>query len=100
VLPTLYHATSAKLLEIICSIEAVHSSALVIGHNPGMHEIASRLTDRVEVGDQSPSILSSYPTAALAVLTFDIDAWSEVDLSQGTLIDFMVPKRLPKPVKN
>jgi phosphohistidine phosphatase len=98
--PALYHASSTKILETICSVEPEYSNALLIGHNPGMHEVASRLTGEMQLGSQSLSSISAFPTAALAVLTFDIDAWSEVDWANGTLIDFMAPKRLPKTAKN
>jgi phosphohistidine phosphatase len=56
---------------------------LVIGHNPGMHDLALALTG--EPGDK-------YPTGALA--TIDVDDWSTIAPGSGRLIDFVRPREL------
>ena len=54
---------------------------LVVGHNPGLHELAARLA---VTGDTSQitRLHGDFPTAALAVFSFPGDAFK--DLTQKT----------------
>jgi phosphohistidine phosphatase len=66
---------------------------MVIGHNPGLHALALEL-----VGDGERKAIATlaveFPTAALAVLTFDTDRWSEAKTACGRLERFVTPRRL------
>jgi phosphohistidine phosphatase len=88
-----YHASAGSLLVLATEIPDAYSSAMMIGHNPGMHAVADwlcgygneRLLDEIGV---------KYPTAALAVISFDIDHWADVRAGAGTLEDFVRPRDL------
>jgi phosphohistidine phosphatase len=66
---------------------------LVVGHNPTIHRTALSLTGS---GDAALHAMMSgkYPTAALAVLAFDVPAWRELKAGGGELISFQRPRDL------
>ena len=66
---------------------------LVIGHNPGMHELALMLTGSGDAAAKK-AIEDNLPTAGLAILDFAIDDWSEVAFRRGKLVRFTSPKLL------
>jgi len=70
---------------------------LVIGHNPGLEECARTLARKPRTPEERTrleSLNEKFPTAALAVLDFDTDQWSEVASGGGVLTDFMKPRGL------
>ncbi len=88
---TLYLAPPRAIVSAVSEHEAKH--ILVVGHNPGLHALALEL-----VGDGNRKMLAAlareFPTAALAVLTFDVEKWSEVAPASGHLSHFTTPRRL------
>ncbi len=66
---------------------------MLIGHNPGMHAVADWLSGH---GDDEvlDELGVKYPTAALAVISFDVAHWSDVRAGAGTLEDFKKPREL------
>jgi len=93
-LDELYGAEPTRLLKIIRMAEVNDPKRLMlIGHNPGMHELALMLTGS---GDASAkkAIEDNLPTAGLAILDFAIDEWSEVAFRRGKLVRFTSPKLL------
>lgn len=91
----IYMATPAALLTLLRMLPAAPtpSSVMILGHNPGLEELAQELTG----GGDEPSrklLADKFPTCALAVLTFDTDAWNQVAPGTGTLTHFLTPARL------
>jgi phosphohistidine phosphatase len=93
-LPELYGADPAQLLETIRSAVATDPKRLMlVGHNPGMHELALAL---IGSGDNAgrKALSNNLPTSGLAVFDFAIDDWSEVAFRRGRLVLFVSPKLL------
>jgi phosphohistidine phosphatase len=93
-MPELYGADIAELLEIIHEASSANPKRLmVVGHNPGMHELALALAGS---GDPTgrKALTDNLPTAGLAVLDFDIHDWSDVAIRRGRLVLFVTPKLL------
>jgi phosphohistidine phosphatase len=90
----LYLATPAQLLSRLRKVEPAATAVMIVGHNPGMHRLAVSLSGNGEARSLK-ALAAKFPTAALAVLTFDVGDWSGVATRGGHLADFMVPKRLP-----
>ena len=70
---------------------------LVVGHNPGMEQFATLLARepvKRKERDRFDLIEEKFPTAALAVLDFDVSRWRDVAAGQGALIDFVRPRDL------
>lgn len=95
-LPELYGADPAQLLQSIREA-SVHDPKrlMLIGHNPGMHELALTLAGR---GDEAglEALAHNLPTAGLAVYDFAVDDWNDVAFRRGRLILFVSPRLLKK----
>jgi phosphohistidine phosphatase len=90
----LYGADPAQLLQIIRMAEAADPARLMlIGHNPGMHELALMLAGSGDAAAKK-ALEDNLPTAGLAILDFAIDDWSEVAFRRGKLVRFTSPKLL------
>jgi len=93
-LDELYGAEPTRLLKIIRMAEVNDPKRLMlIGHNPGMHELALMLTGSGDAPAKK-AIEDNLPTAGLAILDFAIDEWSEVAFRRGKLVRFTSPKLL------
>lgn len=96
----IYGAEPAELLQIVRM--ASHSDPkrlMLVGHNPGMHELALMLTGH---GDKAArkALENNLPTSGFAVLDFDIDDWADVAFQRGTLALFVSPKLLRQTSKD
>lgn len=89
----LYLAAPGEMLAQIHTIADEFNSALLIGHNPGMHHLAALLSSS-EATDLRMEIEIKYPTSALAVITFKTQSWKSIAPDSGTLKDFITPKGL------
>lgn len=66
----LYLASGAELLQLLCALPDTTESTLLIGHNPSVHELVGALTyDALNARDWE-RLRVSFPTCALAVLSF------------------------------
>jgi phosphohistidine phosphatase len=93
-LPELYGADPGQLLQIIRMAEATDPRRLmVVGHNPGMHELALALAGRGDAAAKK-ALEDNLPTTGLAILDFAIEDWNEVAFRRGTLVRFTSPKLL------
>ena len=93
-LDELYAADPAQLLQIIRMAEVADPARLmVIGHNPGMHELALMLSGSGD-GSAKKALEDNLPTTGLAIIDFAIDDWSEVAFRRGKLVRFTSPKLL------
>jgi len=83
-----------KLLNAIRMASSTDPKRLMlVGHNPGMHELALMLAGS---GDKSAkkALEDNLPTSGLAVFDFEIDDWADVAFRRGRLVLFVSPKRL------
>src|SRR3982075_2193657 len=93
-LDDIYGAEPAQLLQIVRMAEVTNSGhLLVVGPNPGMHELALMLTGSGDAAAKK-ALEDNLPTAGLAVLDFAIDDWSEVAFRGGKLVRFTSPRLL------
>jgi phosphohistidine phosphatase len=87
---TIYLATVDHLVEILRQTPDKVGTLLAVGHNPGFAELASWLAGSGEA-DELSEMRAKFPTAALAVLDFEIDHWSEVGRGGARLKRFVTP---------
>jgi phosphohistidine phosphatase len=93
-LPELYGADPSQLLKTIRAASSTDPKALIlVGHNPGMHELALALTGS---GDAAPrkALTDNLPTSGLAILDFAGADWDDVAFRRGRLVLFVSPKLL------
>lgn len=96
-LETLYHATPGRLMALAQDADDADRVLLLIGHNPGLEQVATLLArDPVKPKEQTRHDLleEKFPTAALAVLDFDIASWKQVSPCGAKLVDFVRPRDL------
>jgi phosphohistidine phosphatase len=86
----LYGAGEDVLLEQIRTVDDRFETVAVIGHNPGIHDLAIALA---ESGAELGRMGAKFPTGALAVLAFD-GPWRDVSPGGGLLEAFVTPKDL------
>ena len=88
----LYLAEVGKLLQII-HVQPSISPLMIVGHNPGLHELGvSLLADKGT--SEANRFLHNFPTAAFAGFDFDINSWHELKPGTGTLVRYVRPKEL------
>ena len=92
---TLYLAPPAQMLDRLRNVDAKHASVLLIGHNPGMHNLAEALAGPGGPSTQAlnEQLAEKFPTAAIAVLTFNKKSWRDVAPRTGRLTAFWTPKK-------
>ena len=88
----LYLAGAESMLDRLRDIEAGVKRAMIIGHNPGLHEPAVMLAQKGPA-QLTSALARKFPTGALA--TFRVDAaWAELDPGACRLDAFVIPAEL------
>jgi phosphohistidine phosphatase len=88
---SLYHASPAKMLDMVRAVQPGASRVVLVGHNP---EIQSLALDLVGSGPKHfrDRLREKYPTAGLAVINFASGLWSSVTVNSGVLNLFLTPR--------
>jgi phosphohistidine phosphatase len=96
-LPELYGADPPQLLQTIRDASGTDPRQLmIIGHNPGMHELALALVGGGDAAGRK-ALIDNLPTSGLAMFDFAVDDWSDVSFRRGKLVLFVSPKLLKRP---
>ena len=90
--PELYAASAAALLEVLHGVPDEVESVMLIGHNPGIQDLALSLAP---AGSESARVRSKFPTAALATLQLN-GSWRELAPGGAELVSFVKPKELSR----
>ena len=83
--PGIYGADADDLLAIIKGLPDAAGSALLVGHNPTITEVANAL---------SPSSLNEMPTAAVVCLRFSCERWEEVSKANAEFYFYDYPRNV------
>lgn len=89
----LYLAEPEVIIGLVRTTPDKVRSVMIIGHNPGIHQAAADLTGRGNAADRH-MLSAKFPTAALAVIDFEIDHWTEAGPHRGKLDRFITPRLL------
>jgi phosphohistidine phosphatase len=93
-LPELYGADVSQLLQVIRVASTGDPQRLmIVGHNPGMHELALALSGSGDATGRK-ALADNLPTSGFAVFDFAVDDWGDVGFRQGQLVLFISPKSL------
>lgn len=88
----LYGASAAHLLERVRAVDGAVSSALVVGHNPGLQNLALYLA--VTDSAAGVGLREKFPTGALAAVALDSDSWLDLSPESAQVIWLTVPRDL------
>ena len=87
--PRAYAANAMTLLYLVRELPAASRTAMLVGHNPGVAELATSLAQPPD-HDDAPI---RFPTAAVAILDVPGD-WASLSPGQARLLDYTTPAEL------
>jgi phosphohistidine phosphatase len=90
--PELYAAPAADLLRVLHEVPDEVESVMLIGHNPGIQDLALSLA---RTGSEIPQLRGKFPTAALATLGLS-GTWRELAPGGAELVSLVKPKELSR----
>lgn len=91
----LYLASPGELLHQVGRLDNALESAMIVGHNPGIHQFAVMLAGKGST-DALGVLHGHFPPASLALIKLDVKSWSEVSPhSVGELLGLVVPSKQP-----
>lgn len=95
---TLYLAGPGRLLDIMSSVGTEVGTLLLVGHNPGLHQLTVGLADDRGEADALARLRAKLPTGALVHLAWDSadGGWASAEAAPWRLVDFQRPKDLPQ----
>lgn len=88
-----YLASGTELLAMVRMVDDTVHSLLVVGHNPGLQELALLIAEPSDLRDDAAAKL---PTGAVACFVLHPRRWAEVGPGTGTLVDLVRPRDLPE----
>lgn len=92
VAPEIYDFGGGKtLMDCLRHKAGTAKSVLLVGHNPSIAGLAQTLIGSGN-GKLRQRLEEKYPTAALAVISFDLANWETLSAGSGTLLRFVTPR--------
>jgi len=89
----LYNATAAMLIALARRTPGDVDLLLIVGHNPGMSDMAHQLAGSGDETDRL-RLAGKFPTCGLAALDFAVDDWADIGPRRGRLAAFVTPADL------
>jgi len=84
--PDLYLASPQRMLEVLRETPSPTRAIMLVGHNPGLTELANMLDD---------VRLDNMPTAGMLCVEFDASGWAGIDPAKARFAWFDYPKKQP-----
>ena len=89
----MYLASEKMLLHIVQEIPESSDAPLLVGHNPGLHQLVVELT-RPDSHGLHERAAHKFPTAALARIELAANRWADVKAGSGELAELILSKEL------
>ena len=86
----LYDANQSMLFARTRALSDQVESVAFVGHNPGVGDLATALAG-YGAAPELRRMTAKFPTGSVAVIDFEIAAWTEVDRKGGQLSLFLTP---------
>ena len=86
----IYHASAETLADVIRE-SGLARTLLLIGHNPGMQDLALELIGSGDI-DAREDLKEKLPTSGLIVIDFAFDDWVSLHDKAGRLARFVSPR--------
>lgn len=88
----IYLASPATLLDLVRETPPGLERLLLVGHNPGLEQLALELAANDVNNPMRMQVEVKYPTATLAEIAVDADCWSAA--ASGRIVRFVRPRDL------
>jgi len=79
----LYFSGSGGMLGVLEDVGDRYDKVMMVGHNPTMTELMNYLGN---------TYVANMPTAAIAIIGFDMASWSDLPRTEGELLGYDFPK--------
>jgi phosphohistidine phosphatase len=89
----LYLASPQTILKVVQEAPAEAHTLIVVGHNPGLHELGILLIASGDI-EARERLHEKLPTTGLVVIDFAIDDWRRLHMQSGRLERYITPKLL------
>jgi len=89
--PRLYGASDETILERLRAVSEDVPSVMVIGHNPGVQDLALSLA---RGGPALEAVQEGFATGALATLELPVESWRAVAPGSADVVGFVTPRAL------
>lgn len=93
----IYLATAPALLQVLRGVADTVRSVMLVGHNPGLHELAMLLVGAHGMAQMDGTLrrlAEGYPSGALAEFSI-VGPWRGVGNGSDRLVRFLSPRELP-----
>jgi phosphohistidine phosphatase len=80
---SIYEAPFENLLKVIKNVDDKYKTIFLIGHNPGLNDLANFLLGSFE---------DNIPTSGVLKIDFDTNSWKNISKDNSKLIFFKYPK--------
>ena len=87
----LYGASEGELLTCLRALPPELDSVMIVGHNPGLEDVALALASE---GAERARMGEKYSTAALATIDLPVNDWSAIERASGELVAYVRPRDL------
>lgn len=74
--PHIYEADAMDLLDLVHSLDDALSEVMLVGHNPGLTDLANLL---------SVDVIVNLVTCGVVCMTFPVKSWQEINFHSGTV---------------
>lgn len=94
----LYLADAHFLFNTLRDLDDGAQSALIVGHNPGLEDLALMMSGSAERNSAPAQALArlreKFPTCALAIVDYGVKSWADLRPGKGQLRAFVLPEDL------
>ena len=93
----LYLTTWTSLLDVLRRVRETARSVLLVGHNPGLHDLAMALAGAAAMAADGPlarRLAAGYPTGTLTEFAVTLP-WRQLEAGGGRLLRVLSPADLP-----
>lgn len=91
-----YETSYSELLNLLQSTNQYHNSVLLLGHNPGLEDLANYLV----LGKQSShGLFAKFPTCSYLVLHANVEKWEDLSANTCGIHFFWIPYKVSDSVK-
>lgn len=84
----LYLAPASTILEVVRGFDESSRHAVIVGHNPGLHDFCNRLLSRASI--------PKMPTCTAVIMSLPHAYWGLADWQEAQLIAYLTPKALER----
>ena len=91
--PAMYLPSTSTLTNVIHALPDDLATIMIVGHNPGFHDLVLRLT-REDGDGHRQRIEGNFPTAAFSLISFPVERWADIEPAIGEIRELILPREL------